>query len=112
MVVIDFKGPTDHPCFPDPLKVQGGMLLRWHCNPRPGEQLKGGPVVVEFDNGAPVEPVKVTGQIGAHTDHVMVLATAEPGQYPYHVTIDGTTFPPEIIIEEAPVRARIAGAAS
>jgi hypothetical protein len=112
MVVIDFQGAQSHPCFPNPLMVQGGMLLRWHCNPPRGELFKGGPIVVEFDKGAPVEPLKVTGEIGGHTDYMTVLATASPGQYSYHVTVGGTTWDPEIIIEEAPARARAAGASS
>jgi hypothetical protein len=106
MVVILSGSTTEF--FPNPVQLQRGSVVKWHCNPIPGQ---GGslPFKVEFGDQNPFGVDGLDGIVGSTTVPVTVVEDAALQSYPYKITIGNRVFDPEIIIEEAvpePQRAR------
>jgi len=87
--------------FPNPVQLVRGSLVKWHCNPIPGQGGPPQPFKVEFGDSNPFGIDCLNGTVGSTTAAVRVVVDAPLQKYPYRITIGNRSFDPEIIIEEA-----------
>jgi hypothetical protein len=99
-VVVILSGLTTE-FFPNPVQLVRGSLVKWHCNPIPGQGGDPQPFKVEFSDPNPFGVDCLKGMVGSTTPAVAVVVDAPLQKYPYKITIGNRIFDPEIIIEEA-----------